>query len=132
MKKIYLIYRIIRKRFVKSLFHLPKNQQKNWRDILLLTQVCTLFLIYFYTIMSANCKCRKSKYFFPWNDDQNIWKKPKHRANWSEKKLHSLQWEEAKTLQLNFRFRSCEDEFRILRENILLFNIHEFTKNIYF
>ena len=49
-----------------------------------------------------------------------------------KKKLHSLQWEEAKTLQLNFRFRSCEDEFRILRENILLFNIHEFTKNIYF
>ena len=79
------IYRIIRKRFLKSLFQPPKNQQKNWRDILLLTQVCTLFLIYFDTIMSANCKCRKSKYFFPWNDDQNIWKKPKHRANWSEK-----------------------------------------------
>ena len=51
------------------------------------------------------------------------------------KKIHTLQWrgleEESKT-QLNFRFRSCEDEFRILRENILLFNIHEFTKNIYF
>ena len=48
-----------------------------------------------------------------------------------KKKLHSLQWEEAKTLQLNFRFRSCEDESRILCEDVMFVYRHKFTKKIF-